>query len=273
MKIGSTAADAPTLTSVSAAALPWERQELIRSRLRQSGRVLATELAAELRVSEHTIRRDLRELAVEGFCKRVYSGAVLLAPVAAEAAIRLTAASDGVKESVARAAATLVGRGQCIFLDAGSTNLAIAQALPADRVSTLVTNCPAIANVLLTRSFPEVIVIGGRLNPHAGGATGSQAVAELRRIRFDLAFVGVCAVDVEEGVTVFDAEDALFKRASIEVSNRVIAAVTTAKIGTAARHRVAAFSEINTIVVESGLDSRQLARMKRAGVEVVVARD
>jgi DeoR/GlpR family transcriptional regulator of sugar metabolism len=174
---------------------------------------------------------------------------------------------------VARAAAALVGSGQCVFLDAGSTNLAIAHKLPVDRNSTFATNCPAIANVLLERAFPEVLMIGGRLNPYAGGATGSQAVSELQKIRIDLAFVGVCAIDVEEGITVFDVEDAAFKRALIGVGSRIVCAVTTEKLATAARHRVAALSEINTIVVESAAKARNLARLRRAGVEVVVARD
>ncbi len=43
----------------------------------QHGRVLASELAAELHTSEHTVRRHLRDLASAGHCKRVYGGALL----------------------------------------------------------------------------------------------------------------------------------------------------------------------------------------------------
>ena len=60
--------------------LPDERQTLILDRLLRDGRVMATDLATELRTSEDTIRRDLRDLAAAGRCRRVYGGALPLSP-------------------------------------------------------------------------------------------------------------------------------------------------------------------------------------------------
>ena len=53
-----------------------ERQGIIRKRLAEEGRVIAADLAQEFRISEDTIRRDLREMAAAGFCRRVYGGAL-----------------------------------------------------------------------------------------------------------------------------------------------------------------------------------------------------
>ena len=63
--------------------LPQERQQWILDRLRQRGRVVALELAAEFAVSEDSVRRDLRELAALGLCKRVYGGALPLSAAVA----------------------------------------------------------------------------------------------------------------------------------------------------------------------------------------------
>ena len=52
-----------------------ERHQIIRDRLAVEGRVLAGELASRFGVSEDTVRRDLRELAKAGQCRRVYGGA------------------------------------------------------------------------------------------------------------------------------------------------------------------------------------------------------
>jgi DeoR/GlpR family transcriptional regulator of sugar metabolism len=60
--------------------LPRERQDRILERLRRHGRVIAADLAVEFRVSEDSIRRDLRELAARSLCKRVYGGALLATP-------------------------------------------------------------------------------------------------------------------------------------------------------------------------------------------------
>lgn len=52
--------------------LPAQRTRQILEELRQQGRVVAAELARRYAVSEDSIRRDLRELAAQGLCQRVY---------------------------------------------------------------------------------------------------------------------------------------------------------------------------------------------------------
>ena len=59
-----------------------ERLADIEARLERDGRVVAAELARIYATSEDTIRRDLRALAAEGRCRRVYGGALPATPVA-----------------------------------------------------------------------------------------------------------------------------------------------------------------------------------------------
>ena len=58
-----------------------DRLLVIEKRLAEQGRVVSTELAEMLDVPVDMIRRDLRDLAARGACRRVYGGAVK-APVA-----------------------------------------------------------------------------------------------------------------------------------------------------------------------------------------------
>src|SRR5580698_5548401 len=109
--------------------LPEERQQRILARLRNEGRVVAVELSAEFEVSEDSIRRDLRELAAQGLCKRVYGGALPLSAIAAPLKQR-RGEHTGRKQALARKAVMLVRQGQILLMDAGSTNAAIAAALP-----------------------------------------------------------------------------------------------------------------------------------------------
>lgn len=55
---------------------PVERAQTVLALLREQGRVSSSDLAARFGVSEDSVRRDLRELASQGLCKRVYGGAV-----------------------------------------------------------------------------------------------------------------------------------------------------------------------------------------------------
>jgi len=56
--------------------LAAERRDFLLTRLRADGSLVAKDLAAELGISEDSIRRDLRDLAAAGLCQRVYGGAV-----------------------------------------------------------------------------------------------------------------------------------------------------------------------------------------------------
>ena len=59
--------------------LPLARRDLIAARLAEGQSVASVQLAAEFGVSEDAIRRDLRALAADGLCRRVYGGALPLA--------------------------------------------------------------------------------------------------------------------------------------------------------------------------------------------------
>ena len=88
---------------------PLARRDVILGRLAQGQSVVAAALALEFEVSEDAIRRDLRALAAEGRCRRVYGGALPLSKAMAPMAARMEEARDR-KQALARKAASLVSR-------------------------------------------------------------------------------------------------------------------------------------------------------------------
>ena len=91
--------------------LAAQRKDLILATLRRDGRVVAKDLAAELDLSEDTIRRDLRELAAEGRLHRVHGGALPASPAVADFTVR-TGIGQAAKVEVGRLAAAWSGRGR-----------------------------------------------------------------------------------------------------------------------------------------------------------------
>jgi DeoR/GlpR family transcriptional regulator of sugar metabolism len=87
--------------------LAAERPQQILERLARDGRVLATSLAEIFATSEDTIRRDLRDLAGRGLCRRVYGGALPVSPASSSAQIRAGEAIDR-KATLGQALAALV---------------------------------------------------------------------------------------------------------------------------------------------------------------------
>lgn len=246
-----------------------ERQDLIRTRLDLSGRVIAAELAQELGVSEDTIRRDLREMAASGLCRRVYGGALSISRTTTTMNERMAAGGER-KAALARTAAGLIPAGVTVFLDAGSTNLALACALPAGCDLTVATNAPAIGAALLERGI-ATIQFGGLIDPRVGGAIGAKAMRDAEAFRPDILVLGVCAMDAEAGVTADAFEDAEFKRFLALRARTVLVAVTNDKLSTAAPYSVVPLSRIAHAVIEADADETEAAALTAAGIETLRA--
>lgn len=247
--------------------LTEERHQLIRERLSRHGRVIAADLARELAVSEDTVRRDLRELARAGECRKVYGGALAPAPDLGSLAERQGAFVEN-KLKLAAAAATLVGPNQTVFLDAGSTNLAVAAALPRDLPLTMITNAPAIALALSGHDRVRTLLLGGRFDPVKGACLGAAIMREIGRIHADLLILGTCGVDARVGVTAIDPEEAELKRAMVEQSGRLVVPVTNDKLGTLAPYLVAEPQAIDHLVVEADADPATLADLASLGAAI-----
>ena len=247
--------------------LPDQRQAAILERLLRDGRVLAADLAAEFDTSEDTIRRDLRDLAAAGQCRRVYGGALPVPPAAGPLSRRDGIAPDA-KRALARAAAALVAPGQTILIDSGSTNTRIAEALPVDTALTVVTNAPAVAQALAGRPRCCVVVLGGRVHPTIGGAFGPRALRDLAEVRADIAFVGACGLAAGAGLTAFDPEEAEFKRRIVACSARSATAVTSDKLGTAAPFAAAPLAALHDVIVQHDASEAALAGLAHPGLRL-----
>ena len=255
--------------SASPDAFPGERQRVITERLALRGRVIAADLATELNVSEHSIRRDLGALAAAGVCKRVYGGAIALA-TAGPLTTRVEHAPDR-KDNLGRSAAGLINAGQHVFIDGGSTNLAIARSIDPSLDLTVTTNSPLIAVELMKLPRVEVILLGGRVSATAGCTYGVTTLEQLAHFHFDLCFLGACALDALKGMTAFDMDEAQFKRAVVARSGQVVAAVINDKLSSIAHYHVASCDEVGVLVVEHDAPSDRLELFRSTVGHVVMA--
>lgn len=250
--------------------LPSERQQTILGLLQQHGRVLSAQLAVDLQVSEDSIRRDLRDLAQHGLCRKVYGGALPATPDFPPLSARQTVQKTQ-KQALAREAAAQIRAGDTVLLDAGSTNSAIAACLPALEGLHILTNAPDIALTLMARGGIEVTLIGGRLDPRIGATVGAQALEAMGGLRVDLFFIGTCAVDAQQGLWAVDGEEAALKRAMLAASSRCVVVATNDKLGAQASHRIGTVDDIDVLVLEADAPAPQIDAFVRRGVDIQLA--
>jgi len=250
--------------------IPLARRDVIADRLTQGQAVVARELAEEFGVSEDAIRRDLRALAAEGRCRRVYGGALPLSPATAPMEARIDQARER-KDALAAAAATTIRRGEFLFLDSGSTNLALVRNLPEDFELTIATNSIDIARAAAARPDLRLVLIGGVVDPLVGGCVDPDAVEFVSRMNIDRCFVGACAVSPDGGISAFHSADASFKRALVAASRERLVLVTTDKLGERAPYRLAQVGQIGCYVVEDDAGQGALDALALAGATVLKA--
>jgi len=230
--------------------LVGERRDLLLTRLAAEGKVLAKDVAAELGVSEDSIRRDLRDLAAAGLCQRVYGGALPVSPAVADYASRTAIAVDG-KDRVAAVAAGLVRPGSTVVLDGGTTTLAVAKALPRGLEATVVTHSPTVAVALLDHPGVEVFLLGGRLFRHSAVTCGAAAAEAAQAISADVFLLGVTGVHPEAGLTTGDAEEAAMKRTLARRAADTYVLASAEKIGAASRFTVLPLADVAGVITDA----------------------
>lgn len=250
--------------------LKHARRDLITETLRRDGRVLASEIAGRIGVSDDTVRRDLGEMADEGLLQRVHGGALPVSPALAPFTVREQQAPEA-KRAIARAAAALVKPRQAVFLDAGTTARLVARYLPVDLEATIVTHSPNTAEVLTDHPRVDVVLLGGRILKLSRVAVGSSTVDAVRAIRADLYFLGVNGLHADVGITTHDPDEAHVKRAMIESAADTVALVSSEKLGTAGRYVVAPATELTHLVTEEAAPRELVAPFERLGITIIRA--
>ena len=248
------------------------RQTRILTAIREQGQVAVSELSRNCDVSEVTIRRDLRELAEQGLLRRAHGGALLsVANVPEHPVIQRMAAGHSWKEAIGRAAAVLVADGESVFIGSGSTTAYVARHLADHQHVTVVTNALNVASELAAAQGVAVVVTGGMMRPAELSLIGHITEQALREVRVDKVIIGMRAISLEAGLTNDYLPEVMTDRTILGMAPVLILVADHTKFGQVASAYVAPLDQVTTLVTDSGTPPQAIARLRRLGIEIVVA--
>jgi DeoR/GlpR family transcriptional regulator of sugar metabolism len=191
--------------------------------IQSNGYESISNLAQALAVSEMTIRRDIERLEGEGLIRRTHGGAVSVSRIRVGIDFRVRQEENREeKDQIGRLAANLVREGQTIFLDAGSTVLAMVKYLKDFQRLQIVTNSLPVQEELTESSNLDVVLVGGRLLKLTLSLVGTLAVDNLANLRFDWAFLGTNGIDLTRGLTHNTLEEIPVKRAAASSATQAV---------------------------------------------------
>ncbi len=249
------------------------RRRVLTRLLRSSERIRTSEAAERLGVTAMTIRRDLAALASAGVAIRSYGGAVPAGRITFEYAFSQRHLSHlPEKRRIAAAAVGRVRPGDTVFVDTGTTTLALARALARTRRRcTVVTSSLAVAAELWSREPVALVLLGGRVRDGSPDLAGAETEAALRQMRADVAFVGSDGVDPQRGSFADDAEVAGVAALMVRRARRVIVVADADKLGRTAAARFARIQDVDELITDRRASGSLVAAMRRRGVKVTLA--
>jgi len=251
--------------------LQSQRERAILDHLIQTGSARIGDLAADLSVSEETVRRSLKRLEAMGSVTRVHGG-VHLRDWGDEPNFTLRlGVNPEAKRRIAARLAGLIEHGASLFLDVGSTTAFVAQALRNHRDLLVVTNSLAVAQTLAGRGGNRVFMAGGELRPHDGGAFGAEALAFVRQFRVRHAILSAVALDGRSGFMLNDLREAEFSRAIIDCADEATIAADATKFNRSAPVRIAQPDAFHRLVTDTAPSGALAALLATAGIEVTLA--
>ena len=238
------------------------RRKLLELLAQGEGTTVA-QLSAALEATPVTIRSDLAALERENLLRRVRGGAV---PVEPE--IGLGACAEE-KQAIARAVAARVSEGDRLFINSGTTSLAVAGALRRYRSLAVVTNSLPVARLLGSR-FP-VVLLGGNVSASDDFTYGADALSQLERYRADWAVLSVDSISAAEGVTICHPEESAVSCRMLERAVRGVIAADHTKIGRTGFVRICDAGAPLMLVTCAPADDGEIAALRAAGVDVLQA--
>ncbi|EIX9516934.1 DeoR/GlpR transcriptional regulator [Klebsiella pneumoniae] len=250
--------------------IPLERHDKILALVAATDAVSINDLATHLNVSHMTVRRDVRKLEKEGHLLVVSGGVRSMQRLQSEPSHQDKITMHGPeKQAIGCYAALQIPYNSCIYLDAGTTTLALARQLGQRSDLLVVTNDFVISDFLIAESECRMLHTGGMLCRENRSCVGEATAFALRNLCIDIALVSASSWS-NQGLSTPDENKVAVKRAVREVSSKCILLSDSSKYGKVATWRALPLNAFDEIIIDERLSASGRDALQQAGARVVM---
>ncbi len=219
-------------------------------------------------VSLMTIHRDLDALQEAGAVVKFRGGARSVRHTGdLSYEVRLQENNQG-KVLMAQKALKMIYPGSSVFLDAGTTNLMLAKAMP-DMNLHIFTTDPSIAVELCRLQQPVVTVCCGNVNRKNMAISGHNTVEMLRGINIDIAFIGVSGCTAEAGFTCGTEGDMAVKNTVLSKARTKVIMCDKGKFSCLMPYTFANFSDVDYLISDGDVPEGVLGQAREHGITIL----
>lgn len=258
---------APEMLQLSAV-----RHRRLLEAVRQRGAMSIRELCEYLQVSDATVRRDLTLLDRKGLLSRTHGGVVANSivnydlPESARAHLH-----EEEKQRIGVAAIDMLEGEETVMIDAGTTALSIARHARRKPGCTFVTTSLGISQILKEQGVEQHYLIGGSYLAVDDSFCGSLAIAAIRALSFDVAFICASAIDVRRRAISMGSEAyAQVQKEILAVSREKVVVADHSKFRASAFSLTADFDDLDAIITDKNIEDSARMALDREELELLL---
>jgi len=175
------------------------------------------------------------------------------------------------KARIAAHVVSLFKRGQTVMLDAGSTCLAVAEAIPSRFAIRVITHSLPNMTALASKNAVELVGAPGTYDRELAAFVGPYAEAFLAQHHADISVLAAAHVNVDQGLVNNHTAEWTIKRTIHSHAGRCVLAIDSSKFGVPGLQSTIPMHELRCeIVTDSGLSDEQRRLFEERGVKVTV---
>ncbi|GAB1482935.1 hypothetical protein MASR2M78_17510 [Treponema sp.] len=252
-----------------------ETNLIVLDALQIHGKLTVHEVTKLIEVSEATARRLFVKLEEQGLVVRTFGGIRLVESDSSHYSFK-DSARRMIKEknAIGEAAAQEIENDDQVFLDSGTTVMAMSRALArriqAEEIRGLrvVTNSLIIADQL--SELCKVIFVGGEIRPERRDACGFLAEELMKKLHLKKAFLGCDALSFESGLMTTDERSARMNEIIIKNASKIYLLADAQKIGGISFVSYGTLAQLDTFFVDSSISPEQRTQLEKRIPHLIV---
>lgn len=246
-----------------------QRHQIIIELLQQSGFITVDKVIERLAISPATARRDINKLDENGRLKKVRNGAEAVAhqlPRWSPMNIHLAQNHDE-KSRIASVASELVGEGESVVINCGSTAFLLGQQICGKPVQ-IITNYLPLANYLIDQEHDSVVIMGGQYNKSHSITLGPQD-DENSLYAGHWMFTSGKGLTAE-GLYKTDMLTAMAEQKMLDLVGKLAVLVDSSKVGQRAGMLFSRAQQIDLVITGENANPEVVKQLRDQNVEVIL---
>jgi DeoR family transcriptional regulator, fructose operon transcriptional repressor len=241
-----------------------ERLNILKSYLREQGKLDVHSMSELLSVSEVTVRRDLEKLEAEGFLTRMHGGAIIKAEDGPPPSLDLGpehAKEEAEREEIARVAFLMVVDGDVLMLTNGPIALRLARKLAQRTSVTVLTNDIQVALEVSGQAGNRSVLLGGSPDLESRALFGSLAQSNVQAFFVNKIFVEVDGIGEQLQLSVSSQEKAALIKDALSCAEDKIVLCEASRFARNAFYRLGPLSIAGKVVTNTSVSESFKSRI------------